>query len=125
MTDHEGRPYDAFPEGKYTVRVILSSVDGKELASASEEIQIGFKAGTLIHEITTAYAFKKEAWIWVVPLCNSPRALRPQYSCGFVPCLERFLIPHPNSRLNWWSNKLDIRDEMQLVFCREQRAFAC
>ena len=28
-----------------------------------------------------------------------------QYSCGFVPCLERFLIPHLNSRLNWWSNK--------------------
>ena len=27
-----------------------------------------------------------------------------QYSGGFVPCLERFLIPHLNSRLNWWSN---------------------
>ena len=27
-----------------------------------------------------------------------------QDSCGFVPCLERFLIPHLYSRLNWWSN---------------------
>ncbi|MBR3106197.1 MAG: hypothetical protein IKH30_03310, partial [Clostridia bacterium] len=34
------------------------------------------------------------------------RALRPQYSCGFVPCLERFLIPHLNSRLNWASNNI-------------------
>lgn len=59
LTDHEGNPYDALPEGKYKVQVNLSSSDGKELASASEEIEIGRKAGTVIHEITNKTAMEK------------------------------------------------------------------
>ena len=59
LTDHEGKPYEALPEGKYKIRVDLSSADGKELASAEEEIEIGRTAGTIIHEITTETAIKK------------------------------------------------------------------
>lgn len=59
LDDPEGRPYDALPEGTYTVQVKLSSVDGRELASASREIEIGRTAGTIIHEITTPTAFQK------------------------------------------------------------------
>ena len=59
LTDHEGRPYDALPEGKYKVQADLCSADGEELASASEEIEIGCTAGTVIHEITTTAAKEK------------------------------------------------------------------
>ena len=59
LVDHEGKPYDALPEGKYAVQVDLSSADGKELDSTEEEIQIGRTAGTIIHEITTGTAIKK------------------------------------------------------------------
>ncbi|MCR5793903.1 MAG: hypothetical protein K6G61_00975 [Solobacterium sp.] len=59
LTDHEGKPYDALPEGKYTVQVTLSSADGKELASASEEIAIGWTNGTVIHEMTNMNVFQK------------------------------------------------------------------
>ena len=59
LTDRDGRPYDALPEGKYLVRAVLSTVDGKELASASEEIEIGRTSGTIIHEMTTAAAIRK------------------------------------------------------------------
>ena len=59
FTAHDGEPYSALPEGRYAVRVVLSSSDGKEIASASEEIEIGFKAGTVIHEVTTSTAVGK------------------------------------------------------------------
>ena len=59
LVDHDGNPYDALPGGKYKIRVKLSSADGKKLASASEEIEIGRKSGTVIHEITTAAAINK------------------------------------------------------------------
>ncbi|MBR2811686.1 MAG: hypothetical protein IKD69_09930 [Solobacterium sp.] len=59
LVDHDGRPYDALSEGKYQVRVTLSSPDGKELASTSKEIEIGRKEGTIIHEITSETAIKK------------------------------------------------------------------
>ena len=59
LVDHEGKPYDALPEGKYQILVTLSSADGKELASTSEEIEIGRKDGTVIHEITNGTAIKK------------------------------------------------------------------
>ena len=59
LADHDGKPYDALPEGKYVIRAILSSADGKELASASEEIVIGRTSGTIIHEMTTAAVIKK------------------------------------------------------------------
>ena len=59
LVDHEGRPYDALAEGKYQVRVTLSSHSGKELASASKEIKIGRKEGTIIHEITSKTAIEK------------------------------------------------------------------
>ena len=52
LTDHEGKPYDALPEGKYTVRVALFTAGGKEISSASKEIEIGRKSGTVIHEMT-------------------------------------------------------------------------
>ena len=59
LVDHEGIPYDALPEGKYTIRAEIVSANGKELASASEEIEIGRTEGTVIHEITTATAIEK------------------------------------------------------------------
>lgn len=59
LTDHGGEPYSAFPEGRYVVRVQLFSADGEELASASEEIEIGRKSGTVIHEVTTSTAIEK------------------------------------------------------------------
>ena len=59
LADHEGRPYDALPEGKYRIRVTLYSADGKELASTSREIEIGRKEGTIIHEITSYTAIQK------------------------------------------------------------------
>lgn len=59
LVDHEGRPYEALPEGKYTVQVVMSSADGKELASSSEEFEIGRTDGTIIHEITTLTAIEK------------------------------------------------------------------
>ncbi len=59
LVDHEGKPYQALPEGKYVVRAVLRSADGKALASASEEIRIGRTAGTVIHEITTLEAIRK------------------------------------------------------------------
>ena len=59
LVDDAGKPYDALPEGKYRVQVTLSSPDGKELASASREIEIGKTKGTIIHEITTTTAIQK------------------------------------------------------------------
>ena len=59
LFDHDGRPYDALSEGKYQIRVTLSSRDGKELASTSREIEIGRKEGTIIHEITNKTAVRK------------------------------------------------------------------
>ena len=59
LTDHEGEPYSAFPEGRYVVRVELFSSGGELIASASEEIEIGFKSGTVIHEVTTSAAIEK------------------------------------------------------------------
>ena len=59
LVDHEGKPYDALPEGHYRLQVTLSSVDGKEIASASKEIEIGRTTGTIIHEITNPTAIKK------------------------------------------------------------------
>ena len=59
LVDHEGRPYDALSEGKYRLRVTLSSPNGKELASASREIEIGRTEGTIIHEITSKTAIEK------------------------------------------------------------------
>ena len=59
LVDHEGRPYDALAEGKYRIRVTLSSKGGKELASASKKIEIGRKEGTIIHEITSKTAIEK------------------------------------------------------------------
>lgn len=58
LVDHKGRPYDALPEGKYQIQVTLSYADGKELAFASKEMEIGRKSGTVIHEITTETAIK-------------------------------------------------------------------
>ena len=59
LVDHEGRPYDALPEGVYTIRAVVSSSDGTELASTSEKIEIGVTNGTIIHEITSADALEK------------------------------------------------------------------
>ena len=59
LVDHKGRPYEALPEGKYIIRVDLSSSDGKELATTYREIEIGRKEGTVVHEITNETAIKK------------------------------------------------------------------
>ena len=75
LADHEGRPYDALPEGKYQIRVTLSSADGKELASASEEIEIGRKDGTIIHEITTGTAIKKGGMDLLTAWVRPPQSL--------------------------------------------------
>ena len=56
LVDHQGRPYEALPEGKYIIRVDLSSSDGKELATTYREIEIGRKEGTVVHEITNETA---------------------------------------------------------------------
>lgn len=52
LVDHDGNPYDALPEGAYTVVASLMDKDGSVLASASRDIEIGRKSGTVIHEIT-------------------------------------------------------------------------
>ena len=59
LTGPDGQPYSAFPEGRYTVRAVLSSADGETLAEASEEITVGFKSGTIIHEITNPAVIEK------------------------------------------------------------------
>ncbi len=59
LVDHEGRPYNALPEGKYRIQVDLTSADGRALGSASEKIGIGYKDGTVIHEVTTETAIEK------------------------------------------------------------------
>ena len=59
LVDHEGKPYNALPEGEYTVLAVLSSSSGEELASTSEEIEIGRTAGTVIHEITNRITIEK------------------------------------------------------------------
>ena len=37
----------------------MTSVDGKELASASEEVEIGHMSGTIVHEMTHETVNKK------------------------------------------------------------------
>ena len=59
LVDHEGNPYDALPEGTYTVRVTLTSASGQVLGSASEDMVIGRTAGTVIHEVTSSTVIRK------------------------------------------------------------------
>lgn len=59
LVDHDGHPYDALPEGRYTVTAALTDAGGNALASAAKDIVIGKKDGTVIHEITTQTAIEK------------------------------------------------------------------
>ena len=60
LVDHDGNPYDALPEGRYTVEATLTDAGGNVLASASKDMEIGKKSGgTVIHEITTRTAIEK------------------------------------------------------------------
>ena len=59
LVDHDGSPYDALPEGKYTIEATLMDAGGDTLASDSKDIVIGKKDGTVIHEITTQTAVDK------------------------------------------------------------------
>ena len=59
LTDQNGQPYDALPEGAYSVNVSLTSSDGMLLGTATKAFEIGRTEGTVIHEITSSNAIAK------------------------------------------------------------------
>ena len=59
LTDQNGSPYDALPEGDYLVRVTLNTADGKLIGEAEKNFVIGKTNGTIIHEITDPTVISK------------------------------------------------------------------
>lgn len=59
LTDQNGSPYDALPEGEYSVRVTLKTADGILIGEAEKDFVIGRTNGTVIHEITNSAVISK------------------------------------------------------------------